>query len=245
MKTVGNLFKIIFAIFIFICLAMIIIATIFLVEDSRPGSIPLFLFSPLSPFIIAACILAIILYGMKKRKTKNQSDPTDRAGATTLVEKPKEPGANSNDNRFEGLGAIVELGHSSITISRHGVASFLTQGIKGEKTIPLQSLTAIQFKDAQKSMSGYIQFSIKGEIASRGGIWDAALDENTVMFTYEQSAMFKELREKVEASMTISKPAPIMGVNSFADELTKLADLRDRGVLDESEFQSQKARLVA
>jgi hypothetical protein len=30
-----------------------------------------------------------------------------------------------------------------------------------------------------------------------------------------------------------------------ADELTKLADLRDRGVISEDEFQAQKARLLA
>jgi hypothetical protein len=30
-----------------------------------------------------------------------------------------------------------------------------------------------------------------------------------------------------------------------ADELTKLADLRDRGVLTEAEFEAQKAKLLA
>ena len=30
-----------------------------------------------------------------------------------------------------------------------------------------------------------------------------------------------------------------------AEELTKLADLRDRGVINEAEFQAQKARLLA
>jgi Short C-terminal domain len=29
-----------------------------------------------------------------------------------------------------------------------------------------------------------------------------------------------------------------------ADQLTKLADLRDRGILTETEFQAQKARLL-
>ena len=35
------------------------------------------------------------------------------------------------------------------------------------------------------------------------------------------------------------------GGTSTADELAKLADLRDRGVIDEAEFASQKARLLA
>ncbi len=35
------------------------------------------------------------------------------------------------------------------------------------------------------------------------------------------------------------------GSASSADELAKLADLRDRGVLSDEEFQAQKARLLA
>lgn len=35
------------------------------------------------------------------------------------------------------------------------------------------------------------------------------------------------------------------GSTSAASELTKLADLRDRGILDEAEFQQAKSRLLA
>jgi hypothetical protein len=35
------------------------------------------------------------------------------------------------------------------------------------------------------------------------------------------------------------------GGGGSADELTKLADLRDRGVISEDEFQAQKAKLLA
>ena len=43
------------------------------------------------------------------------------------------------------------------------------------------------------------------------------------------------------AAMTISASAPPA---SKADELTKLADLRDRGVLTDAEFAEQKAALL-
>ncbi|KQN12025.1 hypothetical protein ASE79_08380 [Sphingomonas sp. Leaf28] len=42
-----------------------------------------------------------------------------------------------------------------------------------------------------------------------------------------------------------SMPASAQGRSSIADELTKLAALRDRGILTESEFQSQKATLLS
>jgi len=38
-----------------------------------------------------------------------------------------------------------------------------------------------------------------------------------------------------------AQPAPI----DVADELTKLANLRDRGILTEAEFEAQKARVLA
>jgi hypothetical protein len=39
-------------------------------------------------------------------------------------------------------------------------------------------------------------------------------------------------------------PVPSSGPVSVADELQKLADLRDRGVLTQEEFEAQKAKLL-
>jgi hypothetical protein len=43
----------------------------------------------------------------------------------------------------------------------------------------------------------------------------------------------------------VQDAAASSGGGGSADELTKLADLRDRGVISEDEFQAQKARLLA
>ena len=57
---------------------------------------------------------------------------------------------------------------------------------KGEKRIPLASITAVQWKPAGPIMSGFIQFTIPGgnEVRSRYGSQtrDAGKDENTVIF---------------------------------------------------------------
>ena len=39
--------------------------------------------------------------------------------------------------------------------------------------------------------------------------------------------------------------APTSQADSIADQLTKLADLRDRGILSEEEFATQKAKLLS
>ena len=43
----------------------------------------------------------------------------------------------------------------------------------------------------------------------------------------------------------IRQTAASAGTGGTADELVKLADLRDRGVLSEAEFQAQKSKLMA
>jgi hypothetical protein len=40
-------------------------------------------------------------------------------------------------------------------------------------------------------------------------------------------------------------PAPAEPQESVADQLTKLADLKDRGVLTDAEFEAQKAKLLS
>jgi ribosomal protein L40E len=42
-----------------------------------------------------------------------------------------------------------------------------------------------------------------------------------------------------------TSPAPVMAPMSVADELTKLAALRDQGILSEEEFSTQKSRLLS
>lgn len=151
-----------------------------------------------------------------------------------------------NDNIFQGHGATIELREDSIAIERQGTASFLTQGLKGEKRILFSSITAIQLKDAGNSMSGYIQFSILGGNESNRGIWDATLDENTVMFTKAQAARFHQLRDLIETKLAEARrPHVAVASQSVADEVAKLADLWSKGILTDEEFAQQKAHILA
>lgn len=150
---------------------------------------------------------------------------------------------------FDGRnGGTVELLENVLVIRRKGVASFLTQGLKGEKRIPYTSITSVQFKEAGFT-TGYIQFGISGGIESRRGVWDATTDENTVLFTKEAAEQFRKLRDIVEDRIAAARQghsasnAPPMSA-SIAEELTRLADLRDRGVLSDEEFAAQKSRLL-
>lgn len=150
---------------------------------------------------------------------------------------------------FDGRnGGTVELLDNVLIIRRKGVTSFLTQGLKGEKRVPYSSITSVQFKEAGFT-TGYIQFGIAGGIESRRGVWDATTDENTVLFTKEASAEFRRLRDLVEERAQSSRngpniATPTLAQGSVAEELSRLADLRDRGALTDEEFAEQKSRLL-
>ncbi len=113
--------------------------------------------------------------------------------------------------------------------TRRGFQGLLT--LKGDKEILISSITSIQFKKAG-FIHGYIQFGVMGGNEAKVG------DENTVMFSATQQPEFDHLKKHIENQL--HQPTANVSSVSAADEIAKLAALRDRGVLSELEFQQQK-----
>ncbi|MFD5034685.1 SHOCT domain-containing protein [Streptomyces sp. NPDC058405] len=108
-----------------------------------------------------------------------------------------------------------------------------------------------KWKPAGPIMNGFIQFTLPGgnERLSHFGSQtsSAGKDENSVVFDKKRQPEFEALRSDVEAAIVqhhAPKPSGAPAAESLADELTKLAALRDRGVLSPQEFEQQKARLL-
>ncbi|MDP9412790.1 MAG: SHOCT domain-containing protein [Pseudomonadota bacterium] len=143
----------------------------------------------------------------------------------------------------EGLRAQIELREEGITIRRDTEGrNLILHGLKGEKRIPYRSITAVQLRVPGELTSGYIQLSILGGTESARGIFDATTDENSVLFLPEQTPRMVALRDFIEQRISGASAGP--AVSSTADELTKLADLRDRGAIDAQEFEAAKAALL-
>ena len=114
--------------------------------------------------------------------------------------------------------------------------------MKGQKSIPFSSITAVQFKPASIWTNGYLQFSIKGGIENRGGLMAAGGDENSVLFQEKSQAQFEELKALVERKITESKTASSPA--SVADEIAKFAALRDQGILTQRRVRQKKRLLL-
>jgi len=142
----------------------------------------------------------------------------------------------------KGVNGQVELYDNKVCIHRKGVLGFLTQGLKGDKNIMISSISSIQFKNAGAMFNGYIQFAFMGGQEAKGGILQGTQDENTVMFTKKQQPLFEQIRDIVEERIQSgNNPA---STSSDADELEKLASLRDKGILTEEEFQQKKKQIL-
>ena len=142
---------------------------------------------------------------------------------------------------FDGHNGQIEVLEDRIVISRKGVFGFL---LKGDKTIPFASITAVQFKTASAFFNGYIQFTVHGGNESRGGIASAGTDENSVMFRAgRQAEEFARLKAIVEAKISSAQSGHARH-RSAADEVEKFAALRDRGIITEEEFQQKKLGML-
>ena len=169
----------------------------------------------------------------------------------------------------EGKGGdIVELNNGRVTIRRpHGFRALLSplHG-RGDKDIPVSSITAVQLKPVGWATSGYIQFAYPGSMENRGGVLDAAKDENTVMFTKEQQPRFVELKNRIldaqNAGNNAAAPVPTKAqagrstgrrnlrnaaapVPTKAQEIRELSKLLEDGIISEEEFASAKRRLLS
>jgi Domain of unknown function (DUF4429) len=145
----------------------------------------------------------------------------------------------------EGSNGSVELFDNHIVIRRKGFANVLTQGIQGDKSIPLSSITAVQFRPVGSLMAGLIQFTLLGGREFRGGMLEATKDENAVLFIKEQEPVFVELQKVVQGAISRRVNAPSAQQPSVADELVKLADLVEKGYLTRDEYDEKKQALLA
>lgn len=172
-----------------------------------------------------------------------------KGGESSYPNRNAASAANRPIISMEGVASLLEVYKDKVCLTPKGAMGFLTQGLKGTKTIPFYSITAIQFKKTGL-LSGYIQFTIPGGNEGRRGLLEAAREENTFMFAGDNDTAL-EIKEYVEKRMfELRSPSPTSGspapaqVPSLTEELKKLAELKEKGVLSDDEFLAAKKRLI-
>ena len=140
----------------------------------------------------------------------------------------------------------LELAGDKVIIRRRGVANMLASGLNGERMINISTLTGIQMKPGGLFSPGYILFWYAGSKPFVGGIFAATQDPDAFIFGQELNEQVAEFKAKVEKIMQdYRQTVPAVTVQeNLADELRKLAELKQQGILSEEEFDAAKRKLL-
>lgn len=149
------------------------------------------------------------------------------------------------NKEFKGYNGTLILTDTGVIIKR-GIKGFLLGGLmlRGDKTIPYNSIAAVQLKKAGL-LAGYIQLTLVGGSEAKSGLFQSATDENSINF-YSQNdgnKKFAEAKEIIEQKIAESRGGNLKQ-NSEADDLEKFAKLKDKGVITEEEFQKKKKQIL-
>jgi hypothetical protein len=140
----------------------------------------------------------------------------------------------------------IELAGDKIIIRRRGLANALAAGLNGDRTIRIETLTGIQVKPGGMWCPGYILFSYAGSKPFEGGFIAATQDPDAFIFGDKLNEQVEGFKAEVEKIMRDCKQASSPSMKStLADELRKLAELKEQGLLSQVEFESAKRKLLA
>lgn len=133
----------------------------------------------------------------------------------------------------------IEVTQSMIKVFPKGFINAVNKGLVGQKTYKIENLTGVQYKKPGLT-TGYIQFVLMGSRESKRGVTGAVHDENSITFSNKKEALLMlELKEFVENKMQTKNSN-----FSTADELLKLKQLLDSGVITEKEFEAEKRKIL-
>jgi hypothetical protein len=148
----------------------------------------------------------------------------------------------------QGHNGSIELFEDRVVIKHGGVMGLLTTGGVGDKTIPVEQISAVDFKENSFLTGfGFLRVNFAGANTIRGGISGVAHDENAVTFRGSQQEAFQKMKtliqEKLQEDRT-RRSSPTLAQVSPADELAKFADLRSKGIITDAEFEAKKKQLL-
>lgn len=141
---------------------------------------------------------------------------------------------------YKGWNGIMVLTETWVIIKR-GIRGFFFGGgmLRGDKTIPFSSIVAVQFKKSGLTM-GYLQFTLKGWSEAKSGLFESIKDENSITFQNWGNNKFEELKTIIEKRIDGNSQK----VPSSLDEIEKLAELKEKWILTQEEFDAKKKLLL-
>lgn len=102
---------------------------------------------------------------------------------------------------IEHAKAVIRIDEYFIRIARKSTfTNMLLQGLDGEKNILLSQITAYQLKAPGKT-TGYLQINYPGSQDTKGGVFDAVKDENTIVFMDQDIPAMLQIKKTLEKAI--------------------------------------------
>lgn len=151
--------------------------------------------------------------------------------------------------RAKGQNGQVEFDGRNVTINRGGFYGTMTVG-RGEKVIPVQSITAVRYRKASLggTVRGIIEFTVPGGMEQRTRAGHQAAgeihsDNAVVILRPKHNPEFEAIRNAVLAAIE-GNTAPVPPADDASAVLRKLAGLHDSGLLSDDEFTAKRAEII-
>ena len=159
---------------------------------------------------------------------------------------------------LKGTNGTIIAYDDRVIIKRKGFTAYATQrGFTGDRTFFYQDLNAVEYKKPSMVANGYMKFVLAGTFDTKAttGLYGGTKqrssmgDQNTVIlraFRKEVPKLSEELYNLIIDNMSKAKNTTTTVVQSASnlDELKKLAELRDSGIISQEEFENQKLKLL-
>lgn len=111
-----------------------------------------------------------------------------------------EPTSTETTFYIKSSKTTIRLDNKFLRIARGGLNNAILQGLDGEKTILLGSITAFQIKEPGMT-TGYMQFIYPGSSDVKAGVWSAVKDENTIAFSKNEKSTILAIKNAIEAKL--------------------------------------------
>lgn len=142
------------------------------------------------------------------------------------------------------MGSIITVFDDYVELEHKGARAVLRGIPRGKKTLYYDDFTAVEFKENKLLTYGYIQFNVPGHKRNTAS---PISDEYSFSFGKDHQTIAKKIYEKILENKRKSKSSSgmtIINQSSAADEILKLKQLLDSGVLTQDEFDAKKKQLL-
>ena len=140
------------------------------------------------------------------------------------------------------MNAIIEVKGNNGTLKVYKDKVVIRKLLsRTDKEFFIKNITGVELKKGTMFLNGHIQINHSGS-SNVNGKNNLHLDENTIVFWKKKNNEFEKAKELIyELSHS---PQKIEGNNSNINELEKLSELKDKGVITEDEFTAKKKQIL-